>query len=168
MKDSEIRRCWERTMNMKNKILLALLALSCAPLVMGRTKAAYPSENVATFVVDKLDLTSLPSAFRPKKEKGKKTLADYGFQSQTVDENNARFTAPGGAKTLAITVLEHNSGGIYVCLAGSVPNGDQVKTQSVIRLKWKDSDELLKGSATFREFAACSAVGADDSAISSY
>ncbi len=31
------------------------------------------------FVVEKLDLASLPSTFRPKKEKGKKTFADYRF-----------------------------------------------------------------------------------------
>src|SRR5258708_10182125 len=113
--NSEIRRCWERTITMKNKILLGLIPLSCAPLVMSSNKAGYPSENVATFVVDKLDLTSLPSAFRPKKEKGKKTFADYGFQSQVVDENNVRLTAAGGVRSLTITVLEHNSDGIYVC-----------------------------------------------------
>ena len=153
---------------MKNKILLVLIPLSCAPLVMARNKAAYPSENVATFVVDKLDLTSLPSAFRPKKEKGKKTFADYGFQSQVVDENNARLTAAGGVRSLTITVLEHNSDGIYVCLAGLDRNRDEARTQSAIHLKWNDRTASLKGSTAFREFASCPAIGTEDSAASSY
>lgn len=153
---------------MKNKVLLAFVALSFAPLVMARNKAAYPSENVATFVVDKLDVTSLPPAFRPKKEKGKKTFADYGFQSRAVNENNALLTDSGGGKNLAITVLEHNSDGIYVCLAGSGQNRDEVRTQSVIHLKWNGRAASLKGSTTFREFASCPAIGTDDSAASSY
>jgi hypothetical protein len=153
---------------MKNKVLLAFVALFCTPLVMARNKAAYPSENVARFVVDKLDVASLPSAFRPKKEKGKKTFADYGFQTQIVDENNALLTASGGGKSLTIKVLDHNSGGIYVCLAESKQDEDTGKSQSVIRLKWKDRDALLEAHATFREFAACPVVDADDSAANSY
>ena len=54
---------------MKTKVLLAVAALSYAPLLMAGNEAAYPKEKVAAFVVEKLDLTSLPSEFRPKKEK---------------------------------------------------------------------------------------------------
>jgi hypothetical protein len=71
---------------MKTKVLLAVVLLSYAPLVMAGNEAAYPKEKVAAFVIEKLDLTSLPSALRPKKEKGKKTFADYGFTVHTVDE----------------------------------------------------------------------------------
>src|SRR6266851_3879819 len=67
---------------MKTKVLLAVVALSYSPLVVAGNEAAYPKENVAAFVVEKLDLTSLPSEFRPKKEKGKKTLEDYGFSAE--------------------------------------------------------------------------------------
>ncbi len=74
---------------MKTKVLLAVAALSYSPLAVAGNEAAYPKENVAAFVVEKLDLTSLPSEFRPKKEKGKKTLADYGFTAQRTDENEA-------------------------------------------------------------------------------
>ncbi len=151
---------------MKNKILLVLIPLAYAPLVMARNKAAYPSENVATFVVDKLDITSLPSPFRTKKEKGKKTFADYGFQSQAVDENNACLWAAGGVSSLTITVLQHNSDGIYVCLAGSGQNRDEGKTQSVIHLKWNDRAASLKGSTAFREFASCPAIGTEEAASS--
>ncbi len=57
---------------MNAKIALALAGLSYVPLAVAGNEAAYPKEKVAAFVVEKLDLTSLPSAFRPKKEKGKK------------------------------------------------------------------------------------------------
>src|SRR5580658_2138636 len=78
---------------MKAKVLLAMVALSCAPLGMAGNKAEYPSEKVGEFVVEKLDVTSLPSVFRPKKEKGKKTFADYGFTTQKVDENETIIEA---------------------------------------------------------------------------
>ncbi len=97
---------------MKTKVLLAVVALSYSPLVVAGNEAAYPKENVAAFVVEKLDLTSLPSEFRPKKEKGKKTLEDYGFTAQRIDENEAIIEAAGGVRRLAIKVLDQKSSGI--------------------------------------------------------
>ncbi len=108
---------------MKTKVLLAVVALSYAPLVVAGDEAVYPKENVAAFVVEKLDLTSLPSAFRPKKEKGKKTFADYGFTAQTVNENEAVIDAAGGVRRLAIKVLDQKSSGIYVCVLWSPEKG---------------------------------------------
>ena len=152
---------------MNTKLVLALAALSCAPLVAAGNEAAYPKEKIASFVVEKMDLTSLPSAFRPKKEKGKKTLADYGFTAQRMDENEAIIEAPGGVRKLAIKVLDQKSSGIYVCVAEPGENGGETKTQSVVLLKRKNSSALLKGRESFREFAACPAIGSD-SATNSY
>ena len=87
---------------MKTKVLLAVLALSYAPLGVAGNKAEYPTEKVAEFVIEKMDVTSLPPAFRPKKEKGKKTFADYGFTAQTVGENEAVTEAAGGVRRLSI------------------------------------------------------------------
>jgi hypothetical protein len=53
---------------MKTKLLSLVVALSCAPLVVAGDVAAYPKENVAVFVVEKLDLTSLPSEEGKRKE----------------------------------------------------------------------------------------------------
>jgi len=153
---------------MNTKLVLALAALSFAPLAVAGNEAAYPKEKVAAFVVEKMDLTSLPSAFRPKKEKGKKTLADYGFTAQTVNENEALVEAAGGATRLAIKVLDQKSSGIFVCVAEPGENGSQAKTQSVILLKRKDSNALLKGRESFREFAACPVIGGSDSSSNSY
>jgi len=130
-------------------------------------KLHIPKNKVAAFVVEKIDLTSLSSAFRPKKEKGKKTLADYGFTAQTVNKNEAVIEAPGGVRRLAIKVLDQKSSGIYVCVAEPGENGGETKTQSVVLLKRKNSSALLKGRESFREFAACPAIGSD-SATNSY
>jgi len=119
-------------MKMKTKLLLLVVALSYAPLVMAGDEAAYPKDNVAAFVVEKLDLTSLPSAFRPKKEKGKKTFADYGFTVHTVDESEAVLDAAGGVRRLAIKVLDRKSSGIYVCVAEPGENGGSAKTRPIV------------------------------------
>jgi len=153
---------------MKTKVLLAVVALSYSPLAVAGNEAAYPKENVAAFVVEKLDLTSLPSEFRPKKEKGKKTLQDYGFTAQRIDENEAIIEAAGGVRRLAIKVLDQKSSGIYVCVTEPGENGGGTKAQSVVLLKRKTPNTLLKGRESFREFAACPVIGGTDSATNLY
>jgi hypothetical protein len=155
-------------MNMKTKVLLAVVALSYATLGVAGTKAEYPNDKVAEFVIEKLDVNSLPSTFRPKKEKGKKTFADYGFTVRTVDETEAVIEAAGGVRRFAIKVLDQKSSGIYVCLAEPGENGSQAKTQSVLVLKRNDPSALLKGRESFREFAACPVIGGSDSTANSY
>src|ERR1700747_3845124 len=95
----------ERSMKMKAKVVLAIVALSYAPLGVAGNKAEYPNERVAEFVIEKLDVNSLPSTFHPKKEKGKKTFSDYGFTVQRVDETEAVIGPLGGGRGLTITVL---------------------------------------------------------------
>jgi hypothetical protein len=153
---------------MKAKVLLAVVALSCAPLGIAGNKAEYPSEKVGEFVIEKLDVTSLPSVFRPKKEKGKKTFADYGFTAQKADENETIIEAAGGVRRLAIKVLDEKPSGIYVCIAEPGENGGRAKTQSVVLLNRKESNVLLKGHMTFREFASCPVIGGSDASGSSY
>jgi hypothetical protein len=153
---------------MRTKVLLVVVALSYVPLGLARNKTEYPNRNVVKFVVEKLDVTSLPSTFRPKKEKGKKTFADYGFTVKTVDENEAVIETAGGVKRLAIKVLDQKSSGIYVCVAEPGGNDGQPKTQSVLVLKRNDPNALLKGRESFREFATCPVIGGSDYTTSSY
>jgi hypothetical protein len=153
---------------MKVKAMLAVAALSYAPLGMAGDKASYPKANVTQFVVEKLDVTSLPSVMRPKKEKGKKTFADYGFTAQKVEENEAVMAAMDGARRLLIKVLDQKPSGIYVCVAESGQNEGETKTQSVVLLKMKDPNALLKGRESFREFPSCPVIGASDSTAGSY
>ena len=145
---------------MKTKVLLAVVALSYSPLVLAGNEAAYPKERVAAFVAEKLDLTSLPSEFRPKKEKGKKTFADYGFSAQGVNERETIIQEVGGTRKLSIKVLDQRSSGIYVCITEPGQIAGQAKVQSVVLLKRNDSITLLKGRESWREFASCPVVGA--------
>jgi hypothetical protein len=145
---------------MKTKLVLALAALSYTPITMAGDKDVYPRERVAEFIVEKLDVTSLPAALRPKKEKGKKTFADYGFMAQGMDEGETIIQAGSGTRKLSIKVLDQRASGIYVCITepGRIPG--QAKVQSVVLLKRSDSNSLLKGRESWREFASCPVVGA--------
>jgi hypothetical protein len=153
---------------MKMNVMLATAALMYAPLAMAGEKGAYPEENVATFVVDKLDMTSLPSAYRPKKEKGKKTLADYGYAAQKVKEKEALVEMAGGARRLSIRILEESGSGIYACVTEPPKDGGNPLTQSVVLLKRKDANGLLKGRETWREFTSCPAIGGSSDDSSAY
>jgi hypothetical protein len=113
-------------------------------------------------------LTSLPSTFRPEKEKGKKTIADYGFIPQMVSENEAVIEAASGGKKFTITILDQTSSGIYACVAEPGENGGTAKTQTVIFLKRKDASALLKARESWREFAACPVIGGSDSTAGAY
>ena len=66
---------------MKSKVLLALVALSYSPLMVAGNEATYPKENVAAFVVEKLDLTSLPSTFPA--EEGKRKEDSCGLRTHS-------------------------------------------------------------------------------------
>jgi hypothetical protein len=145
---------------MKTKVVLALAALSYTPITMAGDKDVYPRERVAEFIVEKLDVTSLPAALRPKKEKGKKTFADYRFTAQGMDEGETIIQAGGGTRKLSIKVLDQRSSGIYVCITELGQIAGQTKVQSVVLLKRNDSISLLKGRESWREFASCPVVGA--------
>src|SRR5262249_10571948 len=108
-----------------------------------------------------------PSAFRPKKEKGMRTFADYGFTAQSVGENEAIVEASSGLRKLAIRVLDQKSSGIYVCVAEPGQNGAETKMQSVVLLKRKSPAVLLKGHESFRKYAACPVIGEGDSSADS-
>ena len=147
---------------MNTKIALALAALAYAPMTVARDKPAYPKEKVAEFIVEKLDITSLPFAIRPKKEKGKRTFADYGFTAQKVDENEAIIETMDGSKKLSIKLLDQRPSELYVCVTEPRPNSGKAKIQSVVRLKRSDSDALLKGHESWREFTSCPVIGGSE------
>lgn len=138
--------------------MFAVAALSRVPLAMARANAAYPTKRVAALVVEKLDLTSLPSAYRPKKEKGNKTLADYGYTVWKIEEKEVVREAPG-ARRFSITILQQGPSGIYACFADLAQDSGEAKTQSVILLKHKESTALLKGRESWKEFTSCPVIG---------
>jgi hypothetical protein len=143
-------------------LTLAAAMLSYMPWVMAGEKASYPTERVATFVVDNLDVTSLPSVFRTKKEKGKRTFADYGYTTQNLGEKKV-LEALSTTHLLSISILEQNPSGIYACIAKVAQDDSNPTAQSVILIKRKDSSTLLKGSESSREFASCPRLPAIES-----
>jgi len=78
------------------KTMCGVLLLVWMPLAVAKSEKAYPKEKVAEFVVQKLDVTSMPLAIRPKREKGKKTFGDYGYVTRKLDDKEALVEAPQG------------------------------------------------------------------------
>ena len=148
---------------MKTKAALGFAILGCAPFATMGNSALYPTERVTEFVVEKLDLSSLPAEFRPHKEKGKKTFADYGFTSQKLEESNAVLQVVGGDTTLSVKILEQKPSGIFVCVSEAEQPGGAAKMQRVLFVKRKSANDLLKGHESFREFASCPEIGEDES-----
>jgi hypothetical protein len=142
------------------KLFCGVLALACVPVALAGNSAAVPSEKVAEFVVEKLDVTTLPSSIRPKREKKKKTFSDYGYIPRRVEEKEALVEATPGESQINIRILEQKASEIYVCVQGSGQNASSGQIQRVFLLKLKNADGLLKGRESWKEFSACPVIGA--------
>jgi hypothetical protein len=139
--------------------LSATILLTGTPKILADNVTPYPSERVAAFVVEKLDVTSLPSSYRPKKEKGKQTLGNYGYTVEKLEENEAVVASHTGAHHLSIRVLQEDSSGIYACITEHDPDASETKAQSVIVLKHRNADQLLKAHESRKEFSVCPVLG---------
>ena len=145
------------------KVVSGLCLLVCMPLAAAKSDNAYPKEKLAEFVVDKLDLTSMPSAIQPKREKGKKTFGDYGYITRSLGDNEAVVATPRGHSQITITILEENKSGIYVCLSNQEEQSSS-HIQRVFLLKLKKGNVLLKGRESWKEFDSCPVIGGADGA----
>ena len=154
----------------KMKVMSGVFLLVCMPLAVAKNDKAYPKEKIAEFVVEKLDVTSIPSAIRPKREKGKKTFGDYGYVTRKLDDNEALVERPQGRSQITISILEENKSGIYVCLKGQAQKQGSGQIQRVFLLKLKNGSGLLNGRASWKEFESCPVIGGadNDSAADSY
>ena len=152
------------------KVVMGVAILACASLVIAKTNVPYPAEKLAEFVVDKLDVTTLPSDIRPRREKAKKTFRDYGYITRQVDEKVATVEPTTSGLQISLRVLQQEAAGIYVCAEGSERNSNKTQVQRVLLLKLKDQNGFLKSRESAREFAECPATGGSDqdSATSSY
>jgi hypothetical protein len=113
-------------------------------------------------VVEKLDVTSIAPAIGPKREKGKRTFGDYGYVTRKLDDNEARLEAPQGLSKIAINILEESKSGIYVCLNAQAEKQSSGPIQRVFLLKLKNSNGLLKGRESWKEFDSCPVIGGSD------
>jgi hypothetical protein len=144
------------------KVMSGMLLLAWMPLALAKSDAAYPKEKVAEFVVEKLDVTSIPSAIRPKREKGKRTFGDYGYVTRKIDDNEALVEAPQGRSQITISILEEDKSGIYVCFSGQAQKQSSSQIQQVFLLKVKNGNGLLKGRESWKEFDSCPVIGGAD------
>ena len=102
-------------------------------------------------MVEKVDVTTLPSTIRPKRVKSKKTFGDYGYVARELDEKKALLDPPQGAPQVSIDVLEAQKSGIYVCVNSQSAGESHDRFQRVLLLKLKNG--LLKESSnTFTIF----------------
>jgi len=150
-----------RAANMK--VMSGVFLLICVPLAVAKGDAAYPKEKIAEFVVEKLDVTSIPAAIAPKHEKSKKTFGDYGYITRKVDDNEAVVEAPQGQSKLEISILEENKSGIYACFNAQPLQKSGSQIQRVVLLRLKDDNRLLKGRESWKEFDSCPVIGGTDS-----
>ena len=152
------------------KLRYGAIVLACTPLLLVGNDAVYPTEKIASFVIEKVDITTLPSALRPKREKGKKTFGDYGYVARELDDKKALLDPPQGASQISIEVLEAQKSGIYVCMNSQSQNESSARFQRVFLLKLKSPNALLKGRETWKEFDSCPVIGdaGEDSSSVSY
>jgi hypothetical protein len=152
------------------KVMSGVFLLMCIPLAAAKSDNAYPKEKLAEFVVEKLDVTSIPSAIRPKREKGKKTFGDYGYVTRKVEDKEALVEAPQRRSQITISILDGSKSGIYVCLSGQAQKQSNSHIQRVFLLKLNNGDGLLKGRESWKEFDTCPVIGGadDDSAADAY
>jgi hypothetical protein len=143
------------------KMLCGMIALATASVAVANNSAFYPKGEVTKFVVEKLDVTTLPSGIRPKRDHNKKTFSDYGYMTSSLHENQAVVATPAGTQ-INIKILEQKSSEIYVCVAGPGENANSGKIQRVFLVKLKNSDSLLKGRESWKEFDACPVMGGTD------
>jgi hypothetical protein len=147
------------------KLFGGVMALACVPVALAGNNMPYPKEKVAEFVVEKLDVTTLPSTIRPKPEKRKKTFGDYGYVTRQVDEKEALVEATPGGPQINIRILEQKASGIYVCVGGPGKDVSKSQIQRVFLLKLKNAGGLLKGRESSKEFAGCPVIGVDPASI---
>jgi hypothetical protein len=143
------------------KMLCGMIALATASVAVANNAVSYPKGEVTKLVVEKLDVTTLPSGIRPKRDHNKKTFSDYGYMTSSLDENQAVVATPVGTQ-INIKLLEQKSSEVYVCVAGPGENPNSGKIQRVFLVKLKNSDSLLKGRESSKEFDACPAMGGTD------
>jgi hypothetical protein len=149
------------------KVFYGAMGLACVPAMVAATDNPYPKERVAEFVVERLDVTTLPPAIRPKPQKGKKTFAEYGYVTQQIGDKEAVLEVTPKTSQINIRVLDQESAGIFVCVEGQTKDTSS-RIQRVYLLRMKGANTLLKARESWREFDGCPVLGSVDAETSGY
>jgi len=143
------------------KLICGVLALATASVAMANKTTSIPRDEVTKYVVENLDVTTLPSGLRPKRDHEKKTFRDYGFVASSLEESKAIVVTPAGIR-VNITILQQKSSEVYVCVAGSASSVPSDQLQRVFLIKVKGAGKLLRGRESWREFDGCPVIGGTD------
>jgi hypothetical protein len=142
-------------------MLSGLIVFATASVALANSTASLPKDQVTKYLVEKLDVTTLPSGIRSKAAHGKKTFSDYGYAASSLDENQVVVSSATGTQ-INIKILEQKSSAIYVCVAGPGESKSNGKIQRVFLLRVKNSGGLVKGRESWKEFDACPVIGGTD------
>jgi hypothetical protein len=145
-----------------------MVFVSSAALTVAGNHVPYPKENVAGFVMEKLDITTLPEAIRPKRAKGKKTFSDYGYTAHQNDSKDSFVEAGASGEEIDVRILARETAGIYVCVSNAGNDESNEKFQRTLLLKLKDSSGLLRSRESSKEFGGCPGIGGTDEGKTSY
>ena len=143
------------------KIICGVLALATASVAMANKTPSIPKDEVTKYVVENLDVTTLPSGLRPKLDHEKKTFRDYGFLVSSLEESKAIVATPAGTR-ITIKILQQKSSEVYVCVAGSGSSAASDQLQRVFLIKVKGAGKHLRGRESWREFDGCPVIGGTD------
>jgi len=146
------------------KLLSGLLALACVPAALAGNNAPLPKDNVAEFVAERLDVTTLPPSIRPKPRKNMKTFGDYGYVMRQLDDKQILIEATPAGSQINIRILEQKASAIYVCVQAPGQDANSGPIQRVLLLKLKNESGLLKGRESWKEFSGCPELGVDPDA----
>jgi hypothetical protein len=153
-----------------NRKMMSIAAVAVLSATTGsvRISAANRDQSTTETIVGNIDATSLPAAYRPKKEKGKKTFVEYGYTAETRADGSIVLRATAGAQGLSVRILDDSGTEAYACISEPESTSGEPKTQSVIHLKRKVGGGLWKARESFREFASCPAIGEGEPEASPY
>jgi hypothetical protein len=150
------------------KIICGMLALATASVAMANKPPSIAKEEVTKYLVENLDVTTLPAGLRPKRDHEKKTFRDYGFVVSSIEESKAVVGTSAGTR-VNLTILQQKSSEVYVCVAGSASSAPGDQLQRVFLIKVKGAGKLLRGRESWREFDGCPVIGGtDNSTADSY
>jgi hypothetical protein len=136
-------------------LLVFLGCLIIATSVLAGEGEIYPKENLAQFVIERLDVTSFPSSLGPRRVTGKTSFEDYGIVPRRVEGLEAVVEEQNGGWIFRIKVLRRTASGIFVCLEDRAGNGGTYHTQQVLWLTRSNSTSLLRGEESTASFKDC-------------
>ncbi len=119
----------------KSIMLLLLILLGCCiPADASDKPRLVPSKQLAKYVVENLDLSSIASSIGYRWQPNKSTFADYDFRPEYLSPNSARLESRAKDWLFELVVLNHDKNTITIGLHDVAQNGVAYNTESILQL----------------------------------